>query len=93
MKTNTLWMIGTMAGLAAVSAQVIDTSETRVQTTLDPGPKRTGTIKPRSVGQIAGQNSSLGCEKVVFKVIPVYDAPTFIADEDVLMKQRAAKLP
>jgi hypothetical protein len=50
-------------GLAApASAQVIDTSETRVQTTLDPGMKRIGTITPRSVGQIAGQNWSLGCE-------------------------------
>ncbi len=49
-----------MAGL--VSAQVIDTSETRVQTTLDPGLKRIGTIRPRSVGEIAGQNWSLGCE-------------------------------
>lgn len=46
----------------AASAQMIDTSETRVQTTLDPGLKRIGTITPRSVGQIAGQNWSLGCE-------------------------------
>ncbi len=50
------------AGLAAASAQVIDTSETRVQTTLNPGFKRIGTITPRSVGQIAGQNWSIGCE-------------------------------
>lgn len=51
-----------MAGIAAASAQVIDTSETRVQTTLNPGLKRIGTITPRSVGQIAGQNWSIGCE-------------------------------
>ena len=52
-----------MLGLASVaSAQVLDTSETRVQTTLDPGLQRIGTIKPRSVGEIAGQNWSLGCE-------------------------------
>jgi hypothetical protein len=50
----------TMAG--AVSAQVLDTSETRVQTTLNPGLKRIGTLTPRSVGEIAGQNWSLGCE-------------------------------
>lgn len=43
-------------------AQVIDTSETRVQTTLNPGLKQIGTIRPRSVGEIAGQNWSLGCE-------------------------------
>lgn len=46
----------------AVSAQVIDTSETRVQTTLEPGMKRVGTITPRRVDEIAGQNWSLGCE-------------------------------
>jgi hypothetical protein len=48
--------------VGAASAQVLDTSETRVQTTLDPGLKRIGTIRPRSVGEIAGQNWSLGCE-------------------------------
>jgi len=47
---------------ALAVGQVIDTSETRVQTTLDPGLKRIGTITPRSVGQIAGQNWWLGCE-------------------------------
>ncbi len=52
-----------MIGLASVaSAQVFDTSETRVQTTLDPGLQRIGTIKPRSVGEITGQNWWLGCE-------------------------------
>lgn len=46
-----------------VSAQVLDTSETRVQTTLDPRLKRLGTIKPRSVAAItAGQNWQIGCE-------------------------------
>ena len=63
MRTHATWMIAAMLGLASVaSAQVIDTSETRVQTTLDPGLQRIGTIKPRSVGEIAGQNWSLGCE-------------------------------
>ena len=52
-----------MLGLTSVgSAQVIDTSETRVQTTLDPGLQRIGTIKPRSVTEITGQNWWLGCE-------------------------------
>ena len=52
-----------MIGLVATaSAQVIDTSETRVQTTLDPKLKRIGTIKPRSASEISGQNWSLGCE-------------------------------
>lgn len=63
MKHNTAWMMAATLALAAgVSAQVIDTSETRVQTTLDPQMKRIGTIKPRSVGEIAGQNWSIGCE-------------------------------
>ncbi len=43
-------------------AQMIDTSETRVQTTLNPGFQRIGTLTPRRVGEIAGQNWSLGCE-------------------------------
>ena len=63
MKIHARWMLVAMAALAAaVSAQMIDTSETRVQTTLDPGLKRIGTIRPRSVGEISGQNWSLGCE-------------------------------
>ena len=63
MKQNAIWIVAAMSALAtAASAQVIDTSETRVQTTLDPGLERIGTIKPRSVGEIAGQNWSLGCE-------------------------------
>ncbi len=57
-----LIVIITFALAAIASAQVIDTSETRVQTTLDSGLKRIGTIKPRSVGEISGQNWSLGCE-------------------------------
>ena len=59
MRTMLLAALG-FAGM--VSAQVIDTSDTRVQTTLDPGLKRVGTIAPRRVGEIAGQNWSLGCE-------------------------------
>ena len=56
-------MLVAMVALAGpVSAQVLDPSETRVQTTLDPKLKRIGTITPRSVGQIVGQNWSLGCE-------------------------------
>lgn len=63
MKHNATWVMTAMIGLVvAASAQVIDTSETRVQTTLDPKLKRIGTIKPRSVGEISGQNWSLGCE-------------------------------
>lgn len=63
MRRRAAWMAAAILGFSAVApAQVIDTSETRVQTTLDPGLKRIGTIKPRGVGEIAGQNWWLGCE-------------------------------
>jgi hypothetical protein len=63
MTIKATWTIAALLGLAAsISAQVIDTSETRVQTTLDPGLKRIGTLKPRAVGEIAGQNWAIGCE-------------------------------
>ena len=44
-------------------AQMIDRTDSRVQTTLKTGWKCLGTIQPRSVGEIdAGQNWTLGCE-------------------------------
>jgi len=49
-----------MAG--PVCAQVIDTSDTRVQTTLDPGLKRIGTLVPKSVHEIGSSRWTLGCE-------------------------------
>ncbi len=49
---------------SAASAQVIDTSDTRVQTTLDPGMKRIGTLKPKSVREIATSRWTLGCETI-----------------------------
>jgi len=55
--TFVLWGLAT-----AACAQVLDTSETRVQTALDPGLKRIGTLVPRSVAEIGAQNWSLGCE-------------------------------
>ncbi len=63
MGTKSVWiMLALMAIPMAGWAQVIDTSETRVQTTLESGLKRIGTIAPRRVGEISGQNWSLGCE-------------------------------
>ncbi len=58
----TMLIIAALGLSLAVRAQVIDTSETRVQTTLDPGFKRIGTLKPRGAGEISGQNWWLGCE-------------------------------
>ena len=49
---------------AAASAQVIDTSDTRVQTTLDPRMKRIGTLKPKSVREINTSRWTLGCETI-----------------------------
>lgn len=44
-------------------SQMIDRTDSRVQTTLKTGWKCLGTIQPRSVGDIAaGQNWALGCE-------------------------------
>jgi hypothetical protein len=45
-----------------VSAQTIDTSETRVQTARNPGFPRLGTTAPRNVAEIARESWSLGCE-------------------------------
>ena len=47
---------------AAVAGPPIDTSPDRAQTPLDPGLKQIGTIRPRSVREIAGSNWTLGCE-------------------------------
>jgi hypothetical protein len=49
---------------AAVSAQVIDNTDTRVQTTLDPGMRRIGTLRPKGVGEIGSSRWTLGCETI-----------------------------
>ena len=76
-----------MLGLTTVaSAQVIDTSETRVQTTLDPGLKRIGTIKPRSVGEIAGQNWSLDARRSIAA------SPTTIPTRTIWCRSASSKI-
>ena len=63
MNLRTGWTLAMTVALAtAATAQMIDTSETRVQTTLDPKFKRIGTLQPRSTGEIHGQAWSIGCE-------------------------------
>jgi len=48
---------------ATGTAQMLDRTDSRVQTTLKTGWKCLGTVQPRSVGEIgAGQNWALGCE-------------------------------
>ena len=56
-----------LCGLTLVSvayAQVIDNTDTRVQTTLDPGMKRVGTLNPKSVHEVGSSNWALGCETI-----------------------------
>jgi len=54
----TRYLTSLMMGLATVvSAQVLDTSETHVQTTLNPGLKRIGTLVPRSIHEISGEQN------------------------------------
>jgi len=57
-------ILAAVLGWAAVSAQVIDNTETRVQTTLDPGMKRIGTLAPKNVNQIGTSRWTLGCETI-----------------------------
>lgn len=52
-------------GLAlGISAQVIDNTATRVQTTLDPGMRRLGTLAPKGVREIGTSRWTLGCETI-----------------------------
>jgi hypothetical protein len=61
MKAKT--MLAVVLGMAvAACAQVIDDSDTRVQTSLDPGLKRIGTLKPKGVREIGSSRWTLGCE-------------------------------
>jgi len=59
-----VWMaMAAATGLAcAACAQVIDDSDTRVQTTLNPGLKRIGTLRPKGVHEIGTSRWTLGCE-------------------------------
>jgi len=50
--------------VSAVYAQVIDNTDTRVQTTLDPGLVRIGTLNPKSVHAIGSSRWALGCETI-----------------------------
>ena len=47
---------------APAAGPKIDTSPDRAKTTLNPGLKRIGTIRPRSANEIEGSNWTLGCE-------------------------------
>lgn len=44
------------------AAPMIDTTHDRVQTTLDPGMKRIGTVTPRSAREVGPSMLSIGCE-------------------------------
>ncbi len=47
---------------SAEAGPTIDTSPDRAKTSLNPGLKRIGTIRPRSASEISGSNWTLGCE-------------------------------
>lgn len=49
---------------AAGSAQVIDNTSSRVQTSLDPGLKHLGTLIPKNVREIETSRWTLGCETI-----------------------------
>lgn len=51
-----------LAVASAASAQVIDNSATRVQTTLNPGLPHIGTLVPKSVRELSTSRWTLGCE-------------------------------
>lgn len=48
--------------LPAAHSQMIDNTYDRVQTTLNPGFKRVGTIMPRSAREVGRSNFAIGCE-------------------------------
>jgi hypothetical protein len=64
MKMELLFAALFLCGAATLSAQVIDNSPTRVQTTLNPGLKRLGTLTPKNVRQIDTSHWTLGCETI-----------------------------
>ena len=59
-----LVFLGTVSPLCAEEgvAPIIDNTHDRVQTTLDPGLKRIGTIKPRGAREVGRSNLAIGCE-------------------------------
>ena len=58
------FIIAAVGAAALASAQVIDNTATRVQTTLEPGMKRIGTLMPKSVREVGSSRWTLGCETI-----------------------------
>jgi hypothetical protein len=63
MKT-TPFLLATLVTATLATAQVIDNTPTRVQTPLDPGLVRIGTLQPKSVHEISTSKWLLGCETI-----------------------------
>ena len=63
-RTTLLVLFGSILPLHADDAvgPIIDYTHDRVQTTLDPGMKRIGTIKPRGAREVGRSNLAIGCE-------------------------------
>lgn len=65
---------------SASFGQMIDNTHDRVQTTLDPGLKRIGTVMPRSAREVGRSNIAIGCEMLPrgygdFEAFKQYIAP------------------
>ena len=59
---SVFFAVGLMTCALVANGQMLDQTPTRVQTALDPGMTRIGTLKPKSVDEIATSMWSLGCE-------------------------------
>lgn len=57
-----LWNAALAFAEADATRPMIDNTHDRVQTTLAPGLKRIGTIKPRSANEVGRSNLAIGCE-------------------------------
>ncbi len=90
MKNHTLlailaiWTLSNAALLADEAPPMLDYTHDRVQTTLKPGLKRIGTIKPRSAKEVGRSNIAIGCEMLPrdygdFEQFKAYLAPLGVA--------------
>lgn len=64
MRLLTVVSIALFIFVSPLSAQVIDDTPTRVQTTLDPGLNRLGTLRPKNVSEISTSRWTIGCETI-----------------------------
>ncbi len=56
------WILSASPVRAEEAPPMLDNTHDRVQTSLKPGLKRIGTIKPRSAKEVGRSNIAIGCE-------------------------------